>query len=270
MAGRIVAAGLPLVVWARRPEAAAPLAAQGAHVAASIAELGAGSRHVGICVTRDEDVLAVCDELLPALSAGAIVAVHSTILPATSEALDRRCTTLGLRYVDAPVSGGEHVARAGGLTVMCGAEPEAFAAARPVFETFGKLIVRLGGAGAGQRAKLINNALLGANLAAAAAALEAAAALGLDRPALAEIVAHSSGRSYGFELTVNRADPHAFSHGAQILLKDLDLLLASLRDSPGAAALHAAAATYLAAMAGAAADGSPRDQHFRDGSFSRA
>ena len=69
-----------------------------------------------------------------------------------------------------------------------------------MFETFGKLIVLLGEPGAGQRAKIVNNALMAANMGLAQAALAAGEALGCDRKALAELVAASSGRSFGFEV----------------------------------------------------------------------
>jgi len=70
-----------------------------------------------------------------------------------ARALAERCAAAGILLVDAPVSGGTQVAAAGKLTVMCGATEAAFAQAKPVFESFGTTIVRLGPPGAGQRAK---------------------------------------------------------------------------------------------------------------------
>ena len=89
IAHRIVDAGLPLLVWARRPEVAQPYAAKGARVAATIAELGAACRHVGICVLDDAAVIQVCAALIPPMPAGGLIAVHSTILPQTAEDLAR-------------------------------------------------------------------------------------------------------------------------------------------------------------------------------------
>jgi len=272
IAHRIHQAGMPLVVWARRREATASFTAAGVPVAASIAELGSQCRHVGICVLTDADVLEVCAELIPAMAPGSLVAVHSTILPATAETVAELCAAAGLRFVDAPVSGGETVARAGALVVMCGADGEAFAAARPVFETFGKTIVLLGPAGSGQRAKLINNALLSANMAAAAAALDVAGALAIDKAALAEVIGHGSGRSLGFELVARSADPALFAHGNALLRKDLDLLMAMLGDNAGAQTLCAAADAYLARgmQAGAASPGPDGNiQHKRAGNAAR-
>jgi len=122
------------------------------------------------------------------------------------------------------VSGGGPGAAAGTLTVMVGGDAEAVAAAHPIFATFAGLIIRLGGVGAGQTAKLVNNALMAAHLAMAHHAMAAGAALGLDRAALADIVKVSSGRSYGFEVYARLPSPSAFAHGAKLLAKDVRLL----------------------------------------------
>lgn len=95
---------------------------------------------------------------------GSRIAIHSTVLPETCAELERRCGPRGIGLVDAPVSGGAHAARPGMLSVMCGGAREVFDACQPVFATFGRLIVLLGPVGAGQRAKIINNAMLAAHL----------------------------------------------------------------------------------------------------------
>jgi len=250
MAHRICDAGLPLVVWARRPEAMADYVAKGAVAAASVAELGAQCRHVGICVVTDADVLGICDQLIPAMSGNGaengIIAIHSTVLPETVAALEARCAAAGLQLVDAPVSGGSPAAEAGVLTVMCGGSADAFAAAKPVFDTFGKLVVLLGPAGAGQRAKIVNNALLSAHLGIAWAAIGSATALGIDRAALTELIRESSGRSFGFEVAARLPAPAAFAHGGKMLSKDMALLEAILPGDPGVALLADAARAFLA------------------------
>ncbi|MDE8654537.1 NAD(P)-dependent oxidoreductase [Novosphingobium album (ex Liu et al. 2023)] len=250
MAMRIVDAGMPLVVWARRPEALEPYLAKGASAAASVADLGARCDHVGVCVVDDAGVLAICDELIPAMRPGACLALHSTVLPATVEELERRCTARGIAFVDAPVSGGAPGAEAGTLTVMCGGTQAAFDSAHEVFETFGKLIVLLGPAGAGQRAKIVNNALLAANMGLAQAALQAGETLGVDRAALAALVKESSGRSFGFEVFARLPSPAAFAIGAPLLVKDVGLLGAILPGHDGADLLAHAAHPFLTAATG--------------------
>lgn len=247
MAHRIVDAGMPLVVWARRTEVLESYTAKGAKAAASVAELGAACDHVGICVVNDADVLSITAQLIPAMKPGSRIAIHSTILPETVATLEAQCEAKGLQLIDAPVSGGSPAAEAGVLTVMCGGRQEAFDAALPVFRTFGKLVVLLGPAGAGQRAKIVNNAMLSANMGVAMAALESAQSLGIEKAAFVELVKESSGRSFGFEVFSRLPSPAAFATGAPMLLKDINLLKAVLPDHPGADELDGIAARFLAA-----------------------
>ncbi len=250
MAARIAKAGMPLIVWARRPEALVPFEALGAVAAASVAELGAACDHVGVCVVNDADVFAVCDRLIPAMRPGSRIAIHSTVLPESVIALAERAAVAGLDLIDAPVSGGGPGAEAGTLTVMCGASAVAFEAAQPVFTSFGKTIVRLGEVGAGQRAKIINNALLAANMGLADAALGAGEALGIERAALAALIRESSGRSFGFEVAARLPTPSAFVTGAPLLVKDVGLLSSILPAHPGARLLRDTAAPFLTAATG--------------------
>lgn len=247
IAHRIVDAGMELVVWARRPEVLAPYEAKGAFAAASVIDLAKQCAHVGVCVVNDADVEDVCADLIPFMAKGSRIAIHSTILPETCVKLEAQCASRGMGLIDAPVSGGQPAAEAGVLTVMCGAKPEHFEAARPVFETFGKLIVLLGEAGAGQRAKIINNSLMAANMGLAQAALDAGAALGCDPKALGELINASSGRSFGFEVLARLPAPAAFAHGAALLAKDLALLGKVLPDHAGAEVLRATAEPFLTA-----------------------
>lgn len=224
IAERMLKAGHDIAVWARRPEATADLAASGASVASSVEELGATCDYVGVCVVDDAGIKDVCARLIPAMKRGSVLVIHSTILPSTCEELDKRCAGHGILFLDAPVSGGGPAASAGTLTVMCGGTEEAFNAALPVLETFGGKIVLLGPAGAGQQAKIINNSLMAAHMGLAFHALEIAEEIGVDRKALGDLVNHSSGRSFGFEVFARLPSPAAFEHGGNLLLKDVNLL----------------------------------------------
>jgi 3-hydroxyisobutyrate dehydrogenase-like beta-hydroxyacid dehydrogenase len=235
----------PLTVWARRPEATAEFAEKGALVAASVEELGAACDHVGLCVVNDTDVLEICARLVPAMKPGSLLALHSTILPETAAKVEALCAQHGVLMVDAPVSGGAPGAQAGTMTVMCGGLQAAFDQAKPVFESFGKLIVLLGEAGAGQKAKIVNNTLMAANMGLAQAALQAGEALGVDRKALAELVNASSGASFGFQVYARIPEPRAFEHGAKMLLKDTNLLAAILPGSVDTAMLESTAKSFL-------------------------
>lgn len=250
MARRIVESGYPLLLWARRPETLAPFAGTRAEAASSIADLGARAEHVGVCVVDDAGVEQVCEQLMASMRPGTRIAIHSTVHPNTVIALARRAAARAIALIDAPVSGGGPAAAARTLTVMMGGEEDAIAAARPIFETFGGLIVRVGGIGAGQTAKLVNNALMAVNLAMAHHGLSVGAALGLDRAALSAIVKASSGRSYGFDVYARLPAPRAFAHGARLLAKDLRLLGELLGADASFAAFRSIAAPFLDSMAG--------------------
>src|SRR5260370_12885873 len=223
MARRIVDAGFPLLLWARRPEALVAYRDSAAQPVRDLAELGARSDHVGVCVVDDAGVREIVGAMLPTMRAGSRIAIHSTIHPDTCKALAEQAAARGIALIDAPVSGGGPGAAAGTLTVMVGGDAAAVAAARPVFETFAGVISHVGGVGAGQFAKLVNNSLMGANMALADAALAAGAALGLDRAALVDLIKASSGRSYGFEVPARLPAISLFGHGAKLLAKDAGL-----------------------------------------------
>jgi 3-hydroxyisobutyrate dehydrogenase len=245
MARRIVDAGYPLVLWARRAEALQPYADTKAETATSISDLGARCAYVGICVVDDAGVQQVCEQLLPVMHSGGVIAIHSTIHPDTCIALAAQATARGLLLIDAPVSGGGAGAAAGTLTVMVGGDAQAVTAARPILETFAGLIVHLGGVGAGQKAKLINNTLMAANLAVAHYSLAAATKLGIDRAAMSELVKVSSGRSFGFEVAARMTQPTAFAHGAKLLAKDVRLLGETTGDDPAFAILRDVTKPFL-------------------------
>jgi len=202
---RIIGAGFPTVLWARRPEALA--AFEGAHVATagSPAQLAARVDLIGICVWADQDVRQVLQGdhgVLAGCRPGTIIAIHSTIQPATCRELAAAAAERGATIVDAPVSGGRDVALAGSLVVAVGGDEEAVERCRPVFATFGDPVIHLGQVGTGQLAKLVNNTLLAANLALADDALTLAQALGVRPDAMARVLRHGSGRSYALDVAV--------------------------------------------------------------------
>lgn len=239
MARRMIAAGLPVVLWARRRESLAPFAGSGAEFAESLAELGSRVHYCGVCVVDDAGVEAVCRELIATMAPGGRIVVHATASPALCRRLAVEAAERELELVDAPVTGGGPAAEAGRLAVLVGGHPAVVAAIRPVLETFAARIFHLGEVGAGQRAKLLNNALMAANLALAHLALEAAGDLGLDRAQFVELVRAGSGHSFAFDVAARIAEPTAFAHGARLLAKDLDLFAVELDVAQGRAAADA-------------------------------
>jgi 3-hydroxyisobutyrate dehydrogenase-like beta-hydroxyacid dehydrogenase len=194
MAVRIARAGWPLRVWARRPNVTAPAEALGAGVAGSMHDLAGTSELLGICVTTDDDVVEVVEAAYDGLCAGAIVVIHSTVLPETCAAVAARVAAQGAHVVDAPVSGGRTGAEAGTLAVMVGGDAATVERARPVFDSFG-VTYHLGALGSGQRMKLLNNAMLAAHLRLAYDAVDLAGDLDLDLATAQEVLLNGSGGS---------------------------------------------------------------------------
>lgn len=224
IAGRIAAAGHELTVWARRPEATAPFAAAGGRVADDVESLARASDILCVCVVDDAGVRDVAASALPVMAPGGLLLILSTVHPDTCRALAVEAAARGIDLVDAPVSGGAAAARAGTLTVMLGGSAAACDRLAPLLAGFAGLVVRLGEVGAGQTAKLVNNALMAANLALAAEAVDAGAALGLDRAALHRVIAASSGRSFAHDALARLPRLAAFAGGAALLAKDVGLL----------------------------------------------
>ena len=246
IARRMISAGFPTTLWARRAESLLPFRDTSAKVVDSVAALGPAAMHVGVCVVNDDDVRQVCADLVAAMRPGSQIAIHSTVHPDTVRSAGLEAAERKIAVIDAPVSGGAPAAEAGTLTLMLGGNPDAIAAARPIFESFALLIVRLGDLGAGQHAKLVNNALLAANIGVANAALAAGEQLGLDGPMLLQLLQASSGRSLGLDVRGRMTSPTSFAHGAALLAKDVLLLKDVLgQQAPAVMVLDQASERFL-------------------------
>jgi 3-hydroxyisobutyrate dehydrogenase len=247
IASRIIGAGFPTRLWARRAEALNDFSGPTVQFATTPAELAAGVDLIGICVWDDQavrDVLYGDEGVLAGAREGTVVAIHSTVLPATVRAAADAAAERGVLLLDAPVSGGREVAMSGGLVVAVGGEDAAVERGRPVFASFGAQVIHVGPVGAGQFAKLINNSLLAANLAVADDAITLAQRLGMEPTALAEFIRNGSGRSFGFDVALlTRSSVEARQQTAGALRKDVGCLTvdAAPRESAEAALFtHAA------------------------------
>jgi 3-hydroxyisobutyrate dehydrogenase len=198
MARAIVDGGYDMTLWARRPASLEPYADTAAKAVGSPAELGAASDLACVCVVADADVEEVlCGDtgVLAGMAEGGIVAIHSTVHPATCRRLAETAAACGVSVIDAPVSGGAPAVAEKRLLVMAGGDPEVVDRCRPVFETYANPIVHLGDLGSGQVAKLLNNLMFTANVATAKTTLELGEALGVSATSLADVLARGSGNS---------------------------------------------------------------------------
>jgi 3-hydroxyisobutyrate dehydrogenase-like beta-hydroxyacid dehydrogenase len=192
MAARL--AGWPggLIVHDARPDAMAPLADAGATTAGSVAEVAAAAEIISLMVRDDGQVRDVVRAAVPAAGGRAvIIAVHATIGPDTAVELAAEVAHTGAEVIDAPVSGGFMGAQSGRLAVMVGGSRAAYERCREPFGCWADLIMHMGPAGAGTRAKLARNLLHFAAFTAAAEAQRLAEAAGIDLRKLARVVRHS-------------------------------------------------------------------------------
>jgi 3-hydroxyisobutyrate dehydrogenase len=192
MALRLAGAdGLTLSTYDVAPGPLEELAAAGATVAGSVAELAAGVDVLCVMVRDDDQVREVMGEVLGVAGDGLTVVVHSTVAPATPRQLEVSASRVGVRVVDAPVSGGAMGAADGTLAILVGGSDEAFAAAHPVLAAMSTKVVHAGPIGAGTRFKLARNLMHFVAFTAATEAQRLAEAAGLDLRALGDVVRHT-------------------------------------------------------------------------------
>lgn len=187
MARHLCEAGHSVTAWNRSREKAEPLEAHGARIADSPTEAAGGSEIV-ICMLSDGpvcDAVLIEDGTMAAMPAGGLVIVMSSIPVETARAQAEKAAELGLRYIDAPVSGGEPGARDGTLAIMAGGEGSDFEEAREIFATLGRP-TRVGPAGSGELAKLANQMIVSNTLATVAEALLLVKVGGADPAAVRE------------------------------------------------------------------------------------
>jgi 3-hydroxyisobutyrate dehydrogenase-like beta-hydroxyacid dehydrogenase len=230
IARRIIDAGRPTVLWARRAESLEPFAdASNVTVAATPADLAAAVDLICVCVWSDADVRDVLerhDGVIAGARPGTVVAVHSTVHPETARGLDANARKRGVVLVDAPVSGGRDLALAGSLVVAVGGDEPDVDRARPVFELFGDPVLHVGPVGTASLVKLVNNTMLAAHIAVADDALSLGAAAGIEPEQLAAVLRSGSGRSYGLEVAVMcRADAETRRMALPAIAKDVGTLL---------------------------------------------
>jgi 3-hydroxyisobutyrate dehydrogenase-like beta-hydroxyacid dehydrogenase len=257
MARRIIEAGFPVTLWARREASLTPFQGMAFRRAGTLAALGRDNDVVGVCVFSEDDVHEVVlgeGGILSGMAVGGVILVHSTVSVEFIADIERRCASRGVTVLDAPVSGFRERAMAGQLTVMVGGPGASFEAARPVLEAFGSHVVHLGPVGSGLKMKALNQALLLANFTSAALALDAGRKLGLDRSSAESLLSSASGGSFALNLLAGRilTDPQYAELADKLIVKDLGVFDAVCRssgiDAAGLRGIAAEAETSIARL----------------------
>ena len=228
MAQNLLKAGYPVSVWNRSADKALPLAGNGAEICASPADTAEKAEFI---ITMVSDGKAVADLLFEqgvadAMRTDSIFIDMSSIKPAEARDHATRLAESGIAYLDAPVSGGTRGAEAATLAIMAGGGQEAFDRARPVLEAMGRP-VHVGPAGAGQLAKLANQAIVASTIGVVAEAMLLAEQGGADPAALRDALRGGFADSVILQQHGERMTTRNFAPGGRsaIQLKDMDNIL---------------------------------------------
>src|SRR6188474_1877411 len=198
MAGHLFSSGADLVLWNRTPEKAEPLRKRGAQVASSLQELGEICSAICLCVPKTEDVRECLNALTPNAKEGTLFIDHSTILPKAAAEIHWDLKSKGLKFVDAPITGGSMGAQKGQLTIFCGGDEADVRRAISVTSPYAKRAERVGGPGSGQMMKMVNQIAVAGALLALCEGLAFAEKAGLDLAQTRELVGSGAAGSWAF------------------------------------------------------------------------
>ncbi|WP_040701788.1 NAD(P)-dependent oxidoreductase [Nocardia vinacea] len=214
MVERLVRAGHEVCALGRSLDARRALTEIGAQAVSAPAAVGTNADLVIVCVFTDEQVRAVClgTPLLAAMPSGSTLVLHTTGSPHTAAAIAAEAVAShGIQVLDAPVSGGPPDIAAGRLTLFVGGPVETVDRVRPVLAAYGDPILHVGPLGAGQRVKLVNNAVFAAQLGILTAAVDLGKQLGVAETTLLAALPHGSAASRALTGVAGRGSVAEFS-----------------------------------------------------------
>ena len=235
MAGHLARAGHQVTVYNRTAAKAEAWCAEFGGRCAETPRLAAqGAELVFSCVGNDDDLRSVmlgADGAFSGLEPGAVLVDHTTASADVARELSGAARTLGLRFIDAPVSGGQAGAQNGVLTVMCGGDQAAFDQAQPMILAFARACTRMGDSGAGQLTKMVNQICIGGLLQGLSEAIAFGQKAGLDMNAVLDVIGKGAAQSWQMD---NRgktmvADQFDFGFAVDWMRKDLGLVLEEAR-----------------------------------------
>ncbi|MFZ4289457.1 NAD(P)-dependent oxidoreductase [Variovorax sp. HJSM1_2] len=235
MAGHLALAGHEVTVYNRTATKSEAWCAEYASTkapkhATTPRQAAMGADIVFCCVGNDDDLRSVtlgADGAFAGMQPGAIFVDHTTASADVARELAAAAANLGLRFVDAPVSGGQAGAQNGALTVMCGGEQAAFDAVAPTAQAFSRAFARMGDSGAGQLAKMVNQICIAGLVQGLSEAVAFGQKAGLDMPQVLDVIGKGAAQSWQMD---NRgktmvADKFDFGFAVDWMRKDLGLVL---------------------------------------------
>jgi 3-hydroxyisobutyrate dehydrogenase-like beta-hydroxyacid dehydrogenase len=235
MAGHLARAGHHVVVFNRTAaKATAWVDRHGGVSAPTPREAAAGRQFVLACVGDDDDLRAVtlgCDGAFSGMTPGSIFVDHTTASADVARELHAEASRLGLGFVDAPVSGGQAGAENGALTIMCGGEDSDYVKAEPVLSAYAKSCRRMGGPGAGQLTKMVNQICIAGMVQGLAEGLHFAARAGLDAQLVVDVISKGAAQSWQMDNRHKTMIAGKFDFGFAVdwMRKDLGICLDEAR-----------------------------------------
>ena len=203
MAGHLAKGGHDVTVFNRNPaKAEAWVKEYGGKAAATPAAAAEGADFVFCCVGNDDDVREVIagpNGVLSGMDAGGVLVDHTTASADVARDMAELAAEKGVKFLDAPVSGGQAGAVNGVLTIMIGGDEEAFEQARPIMEAYGRMMALMGPSGSGQLTKMMNQMCIAGVVQGLAEALDFGQRAGIDGERAIEVISKGAAQSWQME-----------------------------------------------------------------------
>ncbi|MDB5429651.1 MAG: oxidoreductase [Caulobacter sp.] len=232
MAGHLAKAGHEVSVFNRSPEKARRwVETHGGKAGATVSEATRDCELVALCVGNDDDVRQVVPLILEAIAPGGIIVDHTTTSAKVAVEMAALAAQGGRFFVDAPVSGGQAGAENGKLSVMAGGDQAAFDRAQPVLLAYSKAVMRIGDAGAGQLAKMVNQICIAGVVQGLAEAVHFSKQAGIDPALVYQAISQGAAQSWQMDNRWATMVDGKFDFGFAVdwMRKDLGLVLDAAR-----------------------------------------
>jgi 3-hydroxyisobutyrate dehydrogenase-like beta-hydroxyacid dehydrogenase len=195
---------------------------------------------VMMCVGNDDDVRSVVygdNGVLAGIRKGAILVDHTTASATVAREVFEKSKSLGVGFIDAPVSGGQAGAVNGQLGIMCGGEPATFDKAKPVLDVYAKMCALIGAPGAGQLTKMVNQICIVGIAEGLAEAVAFAKRNDLDVEKVISVISKGAAQSWQMEnrwKQMNELKAEGFGFATEWMRKDMSICLDQARKSGAA------------------------------------
>jgi 3-hydroxyisobutyrate dehydrogenase-like beta-hydroxyacid dehydrogenase len=235
MAGHLAKSGHQVTVYNRTADKAARWAAENTgKTAATPREAASGAAFVFACVGNDDDLRSVTlgeTGAFMGMKPGAIFIDNTTASAMVAYQLYAAAKEMGIGFLDAPVSGGQAGAENGKLTVMVGGDEDVFAKAKPVIECYARMVGLMGGSGAGQLTKMVNQICIAGVVQGLSEGIHFAKRAGLDVDKVIGAISKGAAQSWQMENRYKTMDAGQFNHGFAVdwMRKDLAIALDEAR-----------------------------------------